>query len=50
MRCPVPYAIVALFGWGLLDVAVERAHRLLRRVRPARTSPMTERDTPPTRA
>jgi len=19
MRCPVPYALVALFGWGLID-------------------------------
>jgi len=33
VRCPVPYAIVALFGWGLLDLVAERAHGLVRRWR-----------------
>lgn len=33
MRCPVPYAILALFGWGLLDIVAERAHGLIRRWR-----------------
>ena len=28
MRCPVPYALVALFGWGVIDWAVGSARRL----------------------
>lgn len=32
MRCPVPYALAALLGWGLLDAVVTRAHTLVRRL------------------
>jgi len=28
MRCPVPYAIVALLGWGLIDRAAGPVRRL----------------------
>jgi hypothetical protein len=28
MRCPVPYALVALFGWGLIDWVAESVRRL----------------------
>ena len=31
MRCPVPYALLALFGWGLLDVVAERFRGWIRR-------------------
>lgn len=44
MRCPVPYALLALLGWGAADAAVGRVGgwpgfrrlvALLRRARPA---------------
>ncbi len=28
MRCPVPYALVALFGWGLFDWVAGSTRRL----------------------
>lgn len=28
MRCPVPYALVALFGWGLIDWVAGSVRRL----------------------
>lgn len=33
MRCPVPYALLAFFGWGLADVALARARAWLSGVR-----------------
>ncbi len=33
MRCPVPYAIVALFGWGLFDAILARARAGWRELR-----------------
>jgi hypothetical protein len=32
-RCPVPYALVALFGWGLFDALVAFAHARWRSLR-----------------
>lgn len=31
MRCPVPYALVALFGWGLIDWVAGSVRRLATR-------------------
>ncbi len=47
MRCPVPYALLALFGWGLLDVVAERFRVVAERVRgwirrPPRRAPLAE--------
>ena len=48
MRCPVPYALVALFGWGLIDWIVSSARRLLSGPAFARRSSRTG-DAEPTR-
>ncbi|MEX2046698.1 MAG: hypothetical protein WEE03_06000 [Chloroflexota bacterium] len=40
MRCPVPYAILALFGWGLADAVVTAVRpRLARALRAVREVP-----------
>jgi len=47
MRCPVPYALLGLLGWGILDVVAARAHALVRVFRRSpRPSRYQERDGP----